>query len=483
MKTDAQQRTIVFVAIVVIAFVIWIIVQSLHTYRWTFQPDNNPNTEPFSTKVLDEVLKNSFSHGYRTNNNLHAELRDIEQGATTNLIVQEYANADSILSEQQWRRMVRLAARGRHILYSSRSPSEISWEFLALGRYCSPIAFSIRDFCKDPSSITLWWQPSRQAMLSPRHDAHSDRVRLYKTMLPFYINLYESKIVKPDTAGANDQALCLSIADMKEEIGKRNKRLADTIVKASIFDRVEVERVEVLLIAPETKEIYALRYCLKGGGTITVLTIDYVLSNYGMVAPDMRRLAERLLAPLSEQPVVRVSNFTYDSTEEHELPFRNSALHFFLKHPPLQLMVWLLALMGILAIVINARRRQRVVAHSRIPDNSSLDFLRQVTTLFRRKTDYTGLLRHEYRLLLQRLREEFRFDMLISDTCATDYLSLLSERCGWNKEETRHWQQILDIIQTQIDTTQPAKLLSRTSFLLLAQHLHILQLQLQPSLP
>ena len=69
----------------------------------------------------------------------------------------------------------------------------------------------------------------------------------------------------------------------------------------------------------------------------------------------------------------------------------------------------------VLAIFVNGRRRRRAETVHEKAQNSSINYIRHLATIYTDETNYNELLRIEKRVLLYRLRKEYYFDMRTRD--------------------------------------------------------------------
>ena len=180
-----------------------------------------------------------------------------------------------------------------------------------------------------------------------------------------------------------------------------------------------------VVLSDEDGNVYGLRYEFASGGSITWIAGGAMFTNYGFSESQWRGLARPLLADLDNRPVCFVNATYKNKTGDAQEDDYNTPFSFFIERPPLRLALWIPIGMAILALLFNTRRRFRAERYLPRVRNSSLAFARQLSTLFKNKHNYTPLVRNELHLLLDLLRNEYRFER---HDCLADYAPQIAER-------------------------------------------------------
>lgn len=147
-----------------------------------------------------------------------------------------------------------------------------------------------------------------------------------------------------------------------------------------------------------------------GEGSICVSLAGLYFSNYGAVDKAGRTYLMRLLTSVGDRRIVRVLSprqYTAYIDEENEL----SLFSFFLERPPLAMALRLTIIAALLALFVNARRRQRAIPLSTLQPNITLHFLRQVSVLYRPADDYSNLLDKRFKVFADRVRRRTGADI------------------------------------------------------------------------
>lgn len=424
MKKESNFILYVFIAVAVIGVGLYALLVP-KSYNWSTYPTNLNSEEPFAQKVMHDVLGHSFSHGYRVSNDLDSTLKQQEKnGSNENLIVfassADYAEENNL---EQLHRMARLARNGRRIVYTTHITSNIDHSFFGL---------------TDNLDGGDWQLDLNDAKNVPKGK---------KTLLPFPL-IYDNEQIDMSEKGGRETVFdCMigtpfvSLNTKKAHntlaFGHRQTGAQDILIPMSSLQfkdtaqglkksiaTYQPQAVRVVL-CDEDGNIYGLRYEFASGGSITWIAGGAMFTNYGFSVSQWRGLARPLLADLDSRPVCFVNAIYKDKTDDAQQDDYNTPFSFFIERPPLRLALWIPIGMAILALLFNTRRRFRAERYLPRVRNSSLAFARQLSTLFKNKHNYTPLVRNELRLLLDLLRNEYRFE---PHDCLADYAPQIAER-------------------------------------------------------
>lgn len=197
------------------------------------------------------------------------------------------------------------------------------------------------------------------------------------------------------------------------------------------------------LMQDSDNDTYAIRRNL-GRGSITVLGSYAFLSNYGVQTENNRIAVDYLLRECfdSSKPIVIVCNNLdrkdSELNDNEEYGNNNSMYSVLLNNPSSRIFLWLLLVALLLAVFVNSRRRQRAKNELEKPRNSSIVYAKHLATLYNNKTDYVDLLKIEQRVLLYRLRKDYRFDIRTKDfTHISQFASLVANSHKLNADDVR----------------------------------------------
>lgn len=173
-----------------------------------------------------------------------------------------------------------------------------------------------------------------------------------------------------------------------------------------------------------------------GKGCITLSFNNHLFfTNYAVQNKDLRIGMEHIMECTFDKslPLIIIYNDYEDENDTDGTPFM-----VLLKHPATALFLWLLCAALALAIIFNTRRRRRPENVNKKVQNSSINFIRHLATIYTDDTDYRELLRIEKRVLLYKLRKEFYFDMRTRDFSeVSQFASILAANRGLNEERVK----------------------------------------------
>lgn len=139
-----------------------------------------------------------------------------------------------------------------------------------------------------------------------------------------------------------------------------------------------------------------------GKGKLVLVTSSLLYSNFSVLQPENRKMLLRLMNEFGNGHVVRL---VPPGTAE------GGVFCVMRREPPLRL-AWQLAMVGVLlALTVNARRRQRAIPALRHSRNVTLAFIRQHASLFRKRTDHASLVRRKYRSFAAEMRRRWNVDV------------------------------------------------------------------------
>lgn len=173
-----------------------------------------------------------------------------------------------------------------------------------------------------------------------------------------------------------------------------------------------------------------------GKGSITVSLVPQYFTNFGILSPNGRTYTLRLLNRVTDKRLVRVL-LQGQSQGNHPEGYGDNAFTFFLDRPPLAMALRLGVVGCLLALFVNARRRQRAIAPVGKEHNVTLHFLRQVALLYRPGDDYSALLQKRFISFAERVRNRVGADVADFDPKARQEAArLLALHTGETYEAT-----------------------------------------------
>ena len=160
-----------------------------------------------------------------------------------------------------------------------------------------------------------------------------------------------------------------------------------------------------------------------GRGHFLLCSVPLAFTNYYVLPPRTRRFA---LAALSYLPTGRP--VWWDEYQKQGPVGEQSVLRFFMAHDSLRWAYYLLLLTGTLLVLVEARRRQRVIPTLKPLPNTTLLFTRAVASLYRQGSNHQLIADKKVRLFLDYLRT--RFQEPAADLGSPVFRERLSEKAG-----------------------------------------------------
>lgn len=357
-------------AVCFVVFVFFAFKNGRHDFDWNASYDPH-SEEPFGTQLFDSLMKRTLPEGYESRYVSDAELQRWSQDTVTphNLLFLPDVYG---VEEENARRILRMVKHGSHVMVVNPLPSE--W-----GQYLH--------YGLENDHLT-WFD--FQKMVQPGSDSDT---RQMDTLVWVGDILYPYAPTSDSLGYASDTTLVW-------------RALSSHVYLDSCYFRQDM----VTLISNAREDQTAVTF-LHGKGSLTLVANTLLFTNLGVMQPSSRKLVLRLMNGLSHSPVVRC-------LPEREQDSSGGVAYFFkvmAKYPPMVL-AWRLLLIGcLLALTVNARRRQRAIPLLKHSRNATLDFLRQHVTLFRKSTDHASLVRMRHRAFAAELRRKWQVDVEETD--------------------------------------------------------------------
>ena len=128
---------------------------------------------------------------------------------------------------------------------------------------------------------------------------------------------------------------------------------------------------------------------------------------------------------------------------------KDTPLRYFLSQPPLRWSIYLSMFVLILFMRFNAKRRQRIIPVIEPPVNTTLDFIKQIGTLYHQKKDYLGILRKKKVYFAKALKKETYID-IEEEALTMDLCHRLSNKTGMEAEKIYKMLKELELLQYDI---------------------------------
>lgn len=374
-------------------------------YEWEEkQMGSTKSKEPFGAKYLDEYLHDYWKGKLYVEADADSAFAKFGKKKANYLFVNSgYQVADSAHIFQ----LISMANTGNRVLIADME-YEIARRLLIETWRGGSDYFNIQDFLDRENEIS--------------------RISLY---------LCEKSNGKPDSIMVWENMVTETICILQED-SLQNDTTEDGIVIADeycdFYGDIPLGSYTPLISFNDKWDVAARRDI--GKGCITLSFNNHLFfTNYAVQNKDLRIGMEHIMECTFDKslPLIIIYNDYEDENDTDGTPFM-----VLLKHPATALFLWLLCAALALAIIFNTRRRRRPENVNKKVQNSSINFIRHLATIYTDDTDYRELLRIEKRVLLYKLRKEFYFDMRTRDFSeVSQFASILAANRGLNEERVK----------------------------------------------
>ncbi len=374
-------------------------------YEWDEkQMGSTKSKEPFGAKYLDEYLHDYWKGKLYVEADADSAFAKFGKKKANYLFVNSgYQVADSAHIFQ----LISMANTGNRVLIADME-YEIARRLLIETWRGESDYFNIQDFLDRENEIS--------------------RISLY---------LCEKSNGKPDSIMVWENMVTETICILQED-SLQNDTTEDGIVIADeycdFYGDLPLGSYTPLISFNDKWDVAARRDI--GKGCITLSFNNHLFfTNYAVQNKDLRIGMEHIMECTFDKslPLIIIYNDYEDENDTDGTPFM-----VLLKHPATALFLWLLCAALALAIIFNTRRRRRPENVNKKVQNSNINFIRHLATIYTDDTDYRELLRIEKRVLLYKLRKEFYFDMRTRDFSeVSQFASILAANRGLNEERVK----------------------------------------------
>jgi hypothetical protein len=179
----------------------------------------------------------------------------------------------------------------------------------------------------------------------------------------------------------------------------------------------------------------------RGKGHAYVCTVPLAFANYFVLPPRQRQFA---LAALSYLPTGRP--VWWDEYQKQGRVGEQSVLRVLLAHESLRVAYYLLWATAVLFILIEARRRQRIIPVSKPLPNTTLLFTRTVAGLYQQGGNHQRIAEKKVALFLDYLRT--RFQEPAPDLGDEDFRERLSQKAGLPRPRVEELVRLINFART-----------------------------------
>jgi len=393
-----------FIVFILLLIPVMFLFEQSFTKEFSWDASFNKNDkQPFGCFVFDDVLSSSLKGNYSISDKTFFQLNnDSTTRPKAFLVLSDYAFMDSV----QFRSMISLLRKGNKIMFVSSTFSPYLVDSLRITAHNSFIGYD------DVKAMTRQTKKRKPLFLcnsaTPR--------KVYR----FYPQICTDFFSQVTPAGPK----------IKNELNDKRKHtwLSDTPSTVLAINR---ERFPVAF----SKKV--------GKGELFMVSTPLLFTNYGVLDQQNAGYVFSLLSYMKGMPLVRY-DASVTKSEAKETPLR-----YFLSQPPLRWSIYLSMFVLILFMRFNAKRRQRIIPVIEPPVNTTLDFIKQIGTLYYQKKDYLGILRKKRIYFAKALKKETYID-IEEEALTMDLCHRLSNKTGMEAEKIYKILKDLELLQYDI---------------------------------
>lgn len=175
-----------------------------------------------------------------------------------------------------------------------------------------------------------------------------------------------------------------------------------------------------------------------GSGKIYLHTQPQVFTNYHLLYGD-EKYASNALSYLPVRKTV------FDNYYKPYRSINQSPMHYILSQPPLQWAYYLLLITLVLYLVVESKRRQRIIPVLKPVENSSLQFVRTIGSLYFKQRNNSDLARKMTIYFKDFLKERYH---LVTPSATDECVALVSVKSGVPVDLVRPLLEAMDHYQT-----------------------------------
>ena len=182
-----------------------------------------------------------------------------------------------------------------------------------------------------------------------------------------------------------------------------------------------------------------------GDGKIYLHLEPRAFTNYHLLKDDRYKYVEGLISYLPE------NNVYYDSYVKIQTGYdgdveKESNLNWFLEQPSFRWAWYTAIVFGILFMIFNAKRRQRIIKIIKPLQNTTVAFVKTISNLYFETKDHKNLIDKKITYFLEKIRADFNLDTTILND---DFIEKLASKTGKKKEDIKKIIDYINLLRTK----------------------------------
>ncbi|KJD35746.1 hypothetical protein PW52_08385 [Tamlana sedimentorum] len=170
-----------------------------------------------------------------------------------------------------------------------------------------------------------------------------------------------------------------------------------------------------------------------GEGQVFLHTEPKVFTNYNVLKNNRYKYVEGIISYLPDDDIY-FDSYTKMQTRYTANVEKESNLSWFLQQPAFKWAWYTAIIFGILFMIFNAKRRQRIIKIIKPLQNTTVGFVKTVSNLYLETQDYKNIVDKKITYFLERIRTDYHINTTVLDDA---FLTKLSAKTGKKKEDIK----------------------------------------------
>lgn len=221
--------------------------------------------------------------------------------------------------------------------------------------------------------------------------------------------------------------------------------LIDKSVTSAYFSSFDPQSHTALgYVADDREKVNFLEIPFEGG-TVLLHLEPKVFTNYNLLKDEHYHYTEGVLSYLPSATIYfdsynKLADTNYGQTEKKSNP------SWFLQQKSFRWATYLALILGLLFVIFNAKRRQRIIPIIKPLNNTTVDFVKTISNLYYETQDHKNLIEKKITYFLEKIRSDYHLDTTVLDDA---FIERLSQKSGKNKESVKKTINFINWLQSK----------------------------------
>lgn len=252
-----------------------------------------------------------------------------------------------------------------------------------------------------------------------------------------------------DTLGVEVKFEYNSKKDSISELLFTDKTLNNTTIDKNIgdnyFSKFDSINYTILGHAKMDKERVNFIHIPFGDGSIYLHLQPKVFTNYNLLKDSRYKYVESLISFLPDDDVYLDSYSKYQTGYDGDVE-QESNLSWFLDQLAFRWAWYTALIFGLLFMIFNAKRRQRIIKIITPLHNTTVAFVKTISNLYFETKDYKNLIDKKITYFFEKVRTEYNID---TTELNDEFISKLASKAGKKKEDVKTLVNYIKLIQSK----------------------------------